>query len=207
VNARGVFFSGFPGRVAAERGFFSLFARKVRSPTFPRISIFFCVSAHHANVFSRDFLTDTCLSLSLSVSIFRRNKQIGKTKITLPPPKEIAKYVCFIFALWGFVAGLFGALLSISVQMRRYKYRSLPQKFIGSFRYGDSADVTYPTSARGLYPWVAKSCGLTTTSNTGSYVNNDVTLWPECFASSAAAENPLGFDVDATCGSPCRNPY
>ena len=147
------------------------------------------------------------LSLSLCVPIFRRNKQIGKTKITLPPPKEIFKYVCFIFALWGFVAGMFGALLSISVQMRRYKYRSLPQKFIGSFRYGDSADVTYPTSARGLYPWRAKSCELTTTSNTGSYVNNDVTLWPECFASSAKEDNPLGFDVDATCGSPCRNPY
>jgi hypothetical protein len=131
-------------------------------------------------------------------------KQIGRTKITLPPAKEIAKYVCFIFALWGVVAGLFGALLSISVQMRRYKYRSLPQKFIGSFRYGESADVTYPTSTRGLYPWVAKSCELTTTSNPGSYVNNDVTLWPECFP-SAAVSNPLGFDVDASCGTPCQN--
>jgi hypothetical protein len=137
---------------------------------------------------------------------FSTQKQIGKTKITLPPPKEIAKYVCFIFALWGFVAGLFGALLSISVQMRRYKYRSLPQKFIGSFRYGDSADVTYPTSARGLYPWVAKKCELTTTSNAGSYVNNDVTLWPECFPSTAVS-NPLGFDVDATCGTSCQNPF
>jgi hypothetical protein len=133
-------------------------------------------------------------------------KQIGRTKITLPPAKEIAKYVCFIFALWGVVAGLFGALLSISVQMRRYKYRSLPQKFIGSFRYGESADVTYPTSTRGLYPWVAKSCGLTTTSNPGSYVNNDVTLWPECFP-SAAVSNPLGFDVDASCGTSCQNPF
>ena len=152
----------------------------------------------------RDFFPALTQHLSVCIYFSTTQKQIGRTKITLPPAKEIAKYVCFIFALWGVVAGLFGALLSISVQMRRYKYRSLPQKFIGSFRYGDSADVTYPTSARGLYPWVAKSCGLTTTSNTGSYVNNDVTLWPECFP-SAAVSNPLGFDVDASCGTPCQN--
>ena len=162
------------------------------------------------DVFSRrDFfpaLTHKTQHLSVCIYFSTTQKQIGKTKITLPPAKEIAKYVCFIFALWGVVAGLFGALLSISVQMRRYKYRSLPQKFIGSFRYGDSADVTYPTSTRGLYPWVAKSCGLTTTSNPGSYVNNDVTLWPECFP-SAAVSNPLGFDVDASCGTSCQNPF
>jgi hypothetical protein len=163
------------------------------------------------DVFSRrDFfpaLTHETQHLSVCIIYFSTTqKQIGRTKITLPPAKEIAKYVCFIFALWGVVAGLFGALLSISVQMRRYKYRSLPQKFIGSFRYGESADVTYPTSTRGLYPWVAKSCGLTTTSNPGSYVNNDVTLWPECFP-SAAVSNPLGFDVDASCGTSCQNPF
>jgi hypothetical protein len=158
-----------------------------------------------AEIFSPHSLTK--LNTSLCIIYFSTTqKQIGRTKITLPPAKEIAKYVCFIFALWGVVAGLFGALLSISVQMRRYKYRSLPQKFIGSFRYGESADVTYPTSTRGLYPWVAKSCGLTTTSNPGSYVNNDVTLWPECFP-SAAVSNPLGFDVDASCGTSCQNPF
>jgi hypothetical protein len=133
------------------------------------------------------------------------SKQIGKTAITLPPPKEIAKYVCFILTLWAVVAGLFGALLSIAVQMRRYKYRSLPQKFIGNFRYGDSSRVTYPTSQRGLYPWVAKACGLTTTSNPNSFVNNDVTVWPTCVP-SAADNNPLGFEVVTTCGKACLNP-
>ena len=133
------------------------------------------------------------------------SKQIGKTAITLPPPKEIAKYVCFILTLWAFVAGLFGALLSIAVQMRRYKYRSLPQKFIGNFRYGDSSRMTYPTSQRGLYPWVAKACGLTTTSNPNSFVNNDVTVWPTCVP-SAADNNPLGFEVVTTCGKACLNP-
>lgn len=134
------------------------------------------------------------------------SKQIGKTAITLPPPKEIAKYVCFILTLWAFVAGLFGALLSIAVQMRRYKYRSLPQKFIGNFRYGDSSRMTYPTSQRGLYPWVAKvTCELTTTSNPNSFVNNDVTVWPTCVP-SAADNNPLGFEVVTTCGKACLNP-
>jgi|TARA_B100001173_G_scaffold130020_1_gene112805 hypothetical protein len=134
------------------------------------------------------------------------SKQIGKTAITLPPPKEIAKYVCFILTLWAFVAGLFGALLSIAVQMRRYKYRSLPQKFIGNFRYGDSSRMTYPTSQRGLYPWVAKvTCELTTTSNSNSFVNNDVTVWPTCVP-SAADNNPLGFEVVTTCGKACLNP-
>jgi hypothetical protein len=133
------------------------------------------------------------------------SKQIGKTAITLPPPKEIAKYVCFILTLWAVVAGLFGALLSIAVQMRRYKYRSLPQKFIGNFRYGDSSRVTYPTSQRGLYPWVAKACGLTTTSNPNSFVNNDVTVWPTCVP-SAADNNAIEFEVVSTCGQACLNP-
>merc|ERR1711970_260309 len=94
--------------------------------------------------------------------VWERQKKmvkIGKTKISLPPPKEIAKYACYIFGLWAFVAGMFGALLSISVQMRRYKYRSLPQKFIGKFKYGDKADITYPTYSRGLYPWIDATCG------------------------------------------------
>jgi|TARA_B110000483_G_C18197124_1_gene543506 hypothetical protein len=138
------------------------------------------------------------------------SKQIGKTAITLPPPKEIAKYVCFILTLWAVVAGLFGALLSIAVQMRRYKYRSLPQKFIGNFRYGDSSRMTYPTSQRGLYPWVAKvTCGLTTTSSPNSFVNNDVTVWPTCVPSAAEntlASNPLGFEVVTSCGTACLNP-
>ena len=134
------------------------------------------------------------------------SKQIGKTAITLPPPKEIAKYVCFILTLWAVVAGLFGALLSIAVQMRRYKYRSLPQKFIGNFRYGDSSKMTYPTSQRGLYPWVAKvTCALTTTSNPNSFVNNDVTVWPTCVP-SAADNNAIEFEVVATCGEACLNP-
>jgi hypothetical protein len=133
------------------------------------------------------------------------SKQIGKTAITLPPPKEIGKYVCFILTLWAVVAGLFGALLSIAVQMRRYKYRSLPQKFIGNFRYGDSSRMTYPTSQRGLYPWVAKGCGLTTTSNPNSFVNNDVTVWPTCVP-SAADNNAIEFEVVATCGTACLNP-
>jgi len=133
------------------------------------------------------------------------SKQIGKTAIKLPPPKEIAKYVCFILTLWAVVAGLFGALLSIAVQMRRYKYRSLPQKFIGNFRYGDSSRMTYPTSQRGLYPWVAKACELTTTSNPNSFVNNDVTVWPTCVP-SAADNNAIEFEVDATCGKACLNP-
>jgi hypothetical protein len=131
--------------------------------------------------------------------------QIGKTAIKLPPPKEIAKYVCFILTLWAVVAGLFGALLSIAVQMRRYKYRSLPQKFIGNFRYGDSSRVTYPTSQRGLYPWVANNCSLTTTSNPNSFVNNDVTVWPTCVP-SAADNNAIEFEVVATCGKACLNP-
>ena len=134
------------------------------------------------------------------------SKQIGKTAIKLPPPKEIAKYVCFILTLWAVVAGLFGALLSIAVQMRRYKYRSLPQKFIGNFRYGDSSKMTYPTSQRGLYPWVAKvTCALTTTSNPNSFVNNDVTVWPTCVP-SAADNNAIEFEVVATCGKACLNP-
>jgi hypothetical protein len=134
------------------------------------------------------------------------SKQIGKTAITLPPPKEIAKYVCFILTLWAVVAGLFGALLSIAVQMRRYKYRSLPQKFIGNFRYGDSSRMTYPTSQRGLYPWVAKvTCELTTTSNPNSFVNNDVTVWPTCVP-SAADNNAIEFEVVSTCGQASLNP-
>ena len=78
--------------------------------------------------------------------------------------------------------------------MRRYKYRSLPQKFIGNFRYGDSSRMTYPTSQRGLYPWVAKGCELTTTSNPNSFVNNDVTVWPTCVP-SAADNNAIEFEV------------
>ena len=106
---------------------------------------------------------------------------------------------------------MFGALLSISVQMRRYKYRSLPQKFIGKFKYGDKADITYPTYSRGLYPWIAVSaasaggCELTTDSNPNSYVNNDVTLWPTCVPADTDS-NPNRFPVDATCGMLCQNP-
>jgi hypothetical protein len=147
------------------------------------------------------------LSLSFIVALFK-NTQIGKTKITLPPPKEIAKYACYILGLWAFVAGMFGALLSISVKMRRYKYRSLPQKFIGKFKYGDTADITYPTHSRGLYPWIAVSapCSLTTDGNPNSYVNNkNVTLWPTCVPSDTVS-NPNRFPVDAPCGTPCQNP-
>ena len=154
------------------------------------------------------------LSLSLSQQPLQKHttKQIGKTKISLPPPKEIAKYACYILGLWAFVAGLFGALLSISVQMRRYKYRSLPQKFIGKFKYGDKADITYPTYSRGLYPWIAASAAsagcpreLTTDSNPNSYVNNDVTLWPTCVPTDTVS-NPNRFPVDANCGRACQNP-
>ena len=147
------------------------------------------------------------LSLSLSQQPLQKHttKQIGKTKISLPPPKEIAKYACYIFGLWAFVAGMFGALLSISVQMRRYKYRSLPQKFIGKFKYGDKADITYPTYSRGLYPWIASGCSLTKDSNPNSYVNNDVTLWPTCVPADTVS-NPNRFPVDATCGTSCQNP-
>ena len=152
------------------------------------------------------FLLSLSLSLSFIVALFK-NTQIGKTKITLPPPKEIAKYACYILGLWAFVAGLFGALLSISVQMRQYKYRSLPQKFIGKFKYGDTADITYPTYSRGLYPWIAASapCELTTDSNPNSYVNNDVTLWPTCVPADTVS-NPNRFPVDANCGRACQNP-
>jgi hypothetical protein len=165
-------------------------SRRFRDRSFRELTFFFYLS----------------LSLSFIVALFK-NTQIGKTKITLPPPKEIAKYACYILGLWAFVAGLFGALLSISVQMRRYKYRSLPQKFIGKFKYGDTADITYPTYSRGLYPWIAASapCELTTDSNPNSYVNNDVTLWPTCVPADTVS-NPNRFPVDANCGRACQNP-
>jgi len=118
---------------------------------------------------------------------------------------EIAKYVCFLLGLWAVVAGLFGALLSISVQMRRYKYRSLPQKFIGQWRYDSSNSAkVYPTDSATLMPWIAAECGLTTTSNANSFVQSDVTLFPTCVP-TVSDLNVVGYPVVATCGTPCQN--
>jgi len=191
-------------RLCAE----GLFSRDRRR--FPRVKLDFDFPhkfGSSSRVFSSSFVSLLGEESTFFSQIFSKifSKQIGKTAITLPPPKEIAKYVCFILTLWAVVAGLFGALLSIAVQMRRYKYRSLPQKFIGNFRYGDSSRMTYPTSQRGLYPWKANSCELTTTSNRNSFVNNGVTVWPTCVP-SAADSNPLEFEVVSTCGKACLNP-
>ena len=89
-------------------------------------------------------------------------------------------------------------LLTITTQMRRYKFRPLPEKYLGDFKYAslDSSEVTRMGTNPNLYPWIAKKCGR----EAGS-----VACVPDEANAAVGGGDPTEWNVDTSCGTMCTN--
>lgn len=98
-----------------------------------------------------------------------------------------------MLALWAFCSGVYGVLLTITIEIREGIYRHLPPKYLGDWTYDGIATRLKPAADNlpKLMPWIKAACG----SGTG-----DVT----CVASGT--DNAIGFAVDSACGTVCLNP-